>query len=211
MEKQKSLRAVEILTALIREFIALASQISTERVLELYSNPGGIPSEIREILLETHERRIDLEDTLFRRMGEKFDATTLEMLVFCDEVIHFGLAIGYFEASVCDFLWKQLHQLDIAPYDSPEGAMRYIQTKLNEADPKGLWTVSTCTCNKCLGSSSPGIQIVTAHAVQYEEAIAVMMNEIASKNVLEAIGLRSNSAKYNVFSLKWMKRPEKKQ
>jgi hypothetical protein len=181
MEKRISRRAVERLTDRIREFIALASNFPNERFSEICSNPKGIPEEILEVFQEIYEERLSIERALFDRIGEEFKATPVEMMVFCDEVIHFGLASGGFSSYICAFLSDQLYKLDVAPYETVEAGMKYIQTKLDEADPEGRWTVSTCNCVKCLGNDLPCIQINTEYAEENEKAVQ-MLTVLVSRN-----------------------------
>ncbi len=224
MEKRKSRRAVEKLTTRIQEFINMTNLFPNERVIEIYSDPKGLPEDILEVFQEISIEQPSIEAALFDRVGEEFKATPLEMLELCDEVIHFGLATGGFSFQLCAFLADQLFKLDVAPYDTVEAAMNFIQTKLDEADPQGLWTVSICTCEKCIESDSPGIRIETAYAEEQAEAV-LLATEIAMRNNKN---LRKGKNSKNIVGsveepqyvknmitgaaqLDWLKQPQKKQ
>jgi len=209
MEKRKSRSAIEILTAQIHEYITRMSEYSNERIVNIFSKPGGVPAEIQEIFEEIQYMQTSIESALFDRNDERFHATTVEMLVFCDEVIHFGLAAGYFGDNVCDFLAMQLYLLDVAPYDSLESGLNYIQTKLDEAAPEGLWTVSACTCDRCLGSDSPGIQIHSEFDEENEDASAMML-AIAISNASDHLQASLEYEKTDSQALNWL-RPKTKQ
>lgn len=181
MEKQKSRRAVERLAIRIKEFINITGHFPNERLLEIYSNTDGIPEDILEVFQDIHVEQNSIEQALADRIGEEFIATPLEMLELCDEVIHFGLATGGFSFMLCAFLADQLFKLDVAPYNTSEAGMNFIQTKLDEADPQGRWTVSACTCERCLATNSPGIRIETAFAEEHANAV-LLATEIAMRN-----------------------------
>jgi hypothetical protein len=210
MEKLKSRLGIEILTAQIHAFIARSSEYTNERVINIFSRPGGVPAEIQEIFKEIQCMQASIESALFDRNEEEFKASAVEMLVFCDEVIHFGLAVGYFEENVCDFLAMQLYLLDVAPYDSLESGLNYIQTKLDEAAPDGLWTVSACTCDKCLGSDSPSVQIHSEFEEENEDA-ASMMLAIAISNADKNLQATVEYEKTDSQALNWLKPKAQKQ
>ena len=179
MGKRKSRRGIEILTDRLHYFFDQVDQFSGESCATILANSNGIAVDVQKLFAEMTEAREALINELFERQDEGFDASPVEIMVFCDAVIHFGAISGGFSGGLSEFVGTQLYGLDISPYDFPEPAMRYIKTKLDEVDPEGCWAVEKCDCLDCAASDLPDLVITSPLA---DEDEMEMLAEIAKRN-----------------------------
>ncbi|MEI7792648.1 MAG: hypothetical protein WCI57_04160 [Candidatus Berkelbacteria bacterium] len=193
MEKRKSRRGVEILTERLKYFFDLVDKFPADRVTEIFTDSNGIAYDIQQLFIEINEKKEALVSDLLERQIERFDASTVELMIFLDDVIHFGAISGGFADGLGEFIGTQLFQLDVSPFQSPEPAIKYIKSKLDEVDPEGLWVVEKCDCLDCAISDLPDL-IITSPFAEGDEIESQVLVEIAKRN--SALGAGIGEAPY---------------
>lgn len=208
MGKRDSRRGIEILTDRLHYFFDQVDQFPGESCATILTNSNGIAVDVQELFAEMIEAREALINELFERQDERFDASSVEIMVLCDDVVHFGAISGGFAGGLSEFVGTQLYGLDISPFQFPEPAMKYIKTKLDEVDPDGCWVVEKCTCLDCAESDLPDLVITSPLA---DEDEMEMLTQIALKNAKKGESVMIGYQASSEPQLDWLKAPVKKQ
>jgi len=188
MGKLESRRGVEILTERLKYFFDLVDKFPADRVTEIFTDSNGIAYDMQQLFIEITEKKEALVSDLSERQIERFDASTVELMIFLDDVIHFGAISGGFADGLGEFIGTQLFQLDVSPFEFPEPAIKYIKSKLDEVDPEGLWVVEKCDCLDCAISDLPDL-IITSPFAEGDEIESQRLVDTAKRNNAIRVGI----------------------